>query len=181
MASFERSYIPAKGSDGAHAIPHHEDEAAPSPVHRRTKDDTLVSQQNQEKERVSFVSQQTHTVSSIQEEADDRGHQGAMPLDIPIIQRRAVQCHRRPRSFKALLQAHIDGQHSTECRECFLQPFIRDAVTVLMQRQHSNFSTHWTMADLVSECCQLCVQIAVPLLSSDSRSRRRLYCTVCPI
>ena len=71
-------------------------------------------------------------------------------------------------SYKSLLTLYIKNTfYNDECREHILNCFLEESVVALMKREHIHFLTDWVMADLVSECCQLLVQIAVPLIADD--------------
>ena len=73
-------------------------------------------------------------------------------------------------NYKKLLSAHIENHYyiySEECRAYVLNHFLEDSVVSLMGRDHINYRTDWKMADLVSECCQLLMQVAVSLIADD--------------
>ena len=71
-------------------------------------------------------------------------------------------------SYKNVLTLYIKNTfYSDECREHILNRFLVDSVLSLMKRQHNHYLSDWVMADLVSECCQLLMQIAVPLIGND--------------
>ena len=78
-------------------------------------------------------------------------------------------------NYKYILKKYKSSTHyNDECRQYIKSHLLKESYITLLKRQHTHSDNDWNLADSISECCKLLVQII-------NRYNKSLFGSIKPI